>query len=217
MLRGLIYLLAVLVQFSAIAECDFETDSLNRYEDEILRAAEKNELKKMVPPLVCILKMQQDSEGFSRYLSSSFLRPMFGGGQTPGTQSDPRYQVVAKVLEQLAMRPADVIERSVVAEFSKGDWNFYTLFCEKGNTEYCSIFLPDEKRVKSEAPLLAAASMMRLRKAYQVLNGQQRDLIAARIKKLHHDIPHSDALKRKFIDQIYDELFVNPLHPAMLG
>ena len=83
----------------------------------------------------------------ARYLSSSFLRPMFGGAQTKGVPTDPRYKNVAHILEELALRAPDGVQRSFVTEFSHGDWRFYTLFCESGNTEFCSIFLPDETRV----------------------------------------------------------------------
>ena len=208
-----ILLLSPLVQ----ADCDLSSDSLNRYEDEILRAAEAKDYKKIAPPLACILQMQSESEGFDRYLSSSFLRPLLGGSQTPGTEKDPRYQIVAQVMEQLAMHAKDGVQRSFVTEFSRGDWRFYTLFCEQGNTEFCSRFLPDEHKVSSEPPLLAAASMMRLRKAYQVLKGEQRELVAKRIKNLYRDIPQSDLLRRKFIEEIYGELFQNQIPLGMLG
>lgn len=191
----------------ADAICDFAPGSLMRYEREILKAAEAQNFKKMAQPLACILQMQSDSEGFARYLSHSFLRPLLGGAQIGGVPKDPRYKVVSQVLEQLALKADDGVQKSFVTEFSRGEWRFYTLFCEKGNTDHCSDFLPDEIKVKDEAPILAAASMLRLRKAYQVLKGPQRDLIAQRLKNLHRDIPKTSALQRKFIDQIYEELF----------
>src|SRR5262249_8147813 len=142
------------------AECDFEPEALNRYEDEILRAAERDQPVKMAEPLACILRMQSESEDMSRVLSASYLRPLLGGAQIKGVKIDPRYKKVAGVLEKLALHSKESTQLSFVSEFSKGDWRFYTLFCEKGNVEYCSVFLPDETRVKSESPLIAAASMM---------------------------------------------------------
>jgi hypothetical protein len=197
------------------AECNLEAESLNRYEQDILNAADARDYRKMAPPLACMLQMQTESDGMSRYMASSFLRPLLGGAQTPGLTKDPRYKVVSHVLEELAMHASDGVQRSFVTEFSQGDWRFYTLFCEQGNTEFCSIFLPDESKVSAEAPLLAAASMLRLRKAYQVLKGEQRELVAQRLKNLYRDIPRSSALKRKFIEQIYNELFPAPIPLSM--
>ncbi|MGE3682611.1 MAG: hypothetical protein AB7G93_12870 [Bdellovibrionales bacterium] len=202
---------------TARAECDFEPEALNRYEHEILAAAQAGDAKKLAAPLVCVLQMQTESEGIARYLSSSFLRPILGGSQTPGLAKDKRYELVAKALERLALRAPDVVQSSFLTEFSRGDWRFYTLFCEQGNTEFCSVFLPDANKVTGEPPLLAAASMMRLRKAYQVLKGEQREHVALRLKQLYRDIPASSSLKRRVIEQIYDELFRGETPLSRLG
>lgn len=206
-----ILLVAVFVTVAAQADCDFEPSALNRYEHEILKAAENKTYKSMAQPLACILQMQTESEGVARYLSNSYLRPLLGGPHPPGVVKDPRYKIISEMLEKLALHTNDVVQRSFVTEFSRGDWRFYTLFCEKGDTQFCSVFLPDEGRVRDESPLLAAASMMRLRKAYQVLQGEQRDVAAQRLKNLYRDIPKSESLKRKFIEQIYSELFQDQL------
>lgn len=197
------------------AECDLSPDSLNKFEQEILRAAEAKNYKAMAQPMACILQMQSENEGMARYLAHSYLRPLLGGGQISGVEKDPRYKVISDVFEQLTLRTNDVVQKSFVTEFSRGEWRFYTIFCEQGDTQYCSTFLPDEKKVGAEPPLLAAASMMRLRKAYQVLKGEQREIAASRLKRLYKEIPRSDSLKRKFIDQIYSELFARD--PIPLG
>lgn len=197
--------------------CDLDVESLNHYELEILESAAAKDFKRMALPLACVLRMQSESAGMARYLSSSYLRPLLGGTQPPGIDPDPRYKVVARALEHLAMRSRDGVRESFVAEFARGDWRFYSLFCEQGNTEYCSAFLPDEKKIRSEPPVLAAASMMRLRKAFQVLRGSQRDLVAQRLKNLYRDLPKSDPLKRKFIEEIYQDLFGRPAPIQSLG
>lgn len=193
------------------AECVMDSDALMKYEQEILNAASKKKYVDIAEPLTCLLRMQNETEGFAKYLSSSFLRPLFGADLPAHLPKTSEYAEVEKVLTQLAQQSNDVLRNSFVSEFSKGDWSFYTLFCEEGNTSYCSDFLPDAQRVKGEPPLLAAASMLRLRKAYTVLKGSQQDLIASRLKKLYREIPKEDVLRRKFIDQIYEDLFENQI------
>lgn len=201
----------------ASTKCKLDAGELVKYEQAILRAAEKKSYKEMALPLACILQMQIESDGFSRYLSSSFLRPLLGGTQTPGLAKDPRYIVVVKALEQLALHSKNDVQSSFIAEFSRGDWKFYTLFCEDGNTDFCSVFLPDDGQIKNEPSLLAAASILRLQKAYSVLSGPQRDLIGDRIKKLYREIPPEAALKRKFIEQIYSEMFLTSKPLSLLS
>lgn len=217
-----VFLTATFLASATAKECDDSAGSLMHYERQVLQAANagKDSAKKyleMDEPLACILKLQSEGEGMDRYLSASFLRPLLGGYQTPGTVKDPRYQTVAKALEQLALRSNDAVGKSFVSEFSRGDWRFYTLFCEKGDTGDCIDFLPDEKRVKSEAPLLAAASMLRLRQAYRVLSGKQRDRVAQRLKNLYREIPQESRLQRKFIDQIYQEIFQDGIPLSMMS
>lgn len=192
------------------ADCDFSISALNRYEVDLLQAADKKDVKKMAEPLACMIKMHAQNDGLARYMAHSYLRPLLGGAVTKGVKLDPRYSTIQKAIEELSLRSTDHLRGSFVAEFSKGDWRFYTLFCEQGNTEYCTTFLPDEERIKSESPLLAAASMLRLRQAYQVLKGDSRELVAQRLKNLYRAIPESSRLQRKFIEQIYHELFVSP-------
>jgi hypothetical protein len=140
-------------------------------------------------------------------MASSFLKTLMGGDQIAGVMRDARYKKVAQTLSELTLRNKTPLKNSVVAEFARGDWTFYKLFCEEGDTSFCSTFLPDESRVKREAPLLAAASLMRLKKAYHVLSGEEREKVAARIKNLYREIPAEEKLTRQFIDQIYLELF----------
>ncbi|MGE4132849.1 MAG: hypothetical protein AB7F86_14510 [Bdellovibrionales bacterium] len=189
--------------------CSDEAGALVHYEDQILKAAQNQRMADMAHPLACILKMQAEDRGMASYLAASFLRPLMGGEQTSGLVRDRRYKTVAKALEQLSQRAAEPLD-SFVGRFSEGDWKFYGLFCEQGDTQHCSVFLPSESEVIEQKPLLAAASILRLRQAYRVLQGDQRDLIEARIRKLHKSIPRTQVLQRKFIDKVYTELFESP-------
>jgi hypothetical protein len=187
--------------------CQADADQLLVYEQKILKAAESGHHKNMIEPLVCILKLQGQGVGMDRYLANSFLHPLLGGPQISGVSADPRYVVVARALEELTSNSNSPLHKSVVAEFSKGEWPYYKLFCETGDTQFCADFMPDLKKVNSESPLLAAGSLMRLRQAYKVLNGTQKNLIGQRIKKMYREIPVSATLTRKFIDQIHKDLF----------
>jgi hypothetical protein len=195
---------AVLCSINAGAECTLSAEHLVKLEKEVLSARTPSQ---MADPLACILRMQEEADGFSRYMASSFLKDLMGGDQIAGVIKDARYKKVAKTLSELTLRSKTPLKDSVVAEFARGDWTFYKLFCEEGDTSFCSTFLPDESRVKREAPLLAAASLMRLKKAYHVLSGEEREKVAARIRNLYREIPIEEKLTRRFIDQIYLELF----------
>lgn len=197
-------LFAVLCSINVGAECKLSAEHLVKLEKEVLNARTPSQ---MADPLACILRMQEEADGFSRYMASSFLKALMGGDQIAGVIKDARYKKVAKTLSELTLRSKTPLKDSVVAEFARGDWTFYKLFCEEGDTSFCSTFLPDESRVKREAPLLAAASLMRLKKAYHVLSGEEREKVAARIKNLYREIPVEEKLTRQFIDQIYLELF----------
>lgn len=130
-------------------QCNFEPGALVQYEQSILRAAETKSVKLLASSFACILKAQSESNGFSRYLASSFLRPILGGEQIKSLTADKRYQLVAGFLEEIALRSPHGVQKSFLSEFAKGDWTFYTLFCEQGNVEFCERFMPDEVSVKN--------------------------------------------------------------------
>lgn len=197
----------ILLIFTAVvanAECVLDADHLVKLEREVLNAKTPSQ---MADPLACILKMQQEADGFSRYMAGSFLKTLMGGDQLKGVLKDARYKRVINALTDLTMKNKTPLQNSVIAEYARGDWTFYKIFCEEGDTSFCTAFLPDESKVKHEKLLLAAASLMRLKKAYHVLSGEDREMVASRIKNLYREIPREEKLARKFIDQIYLELF----------
>lgn len=122
---------------------------------------------------------------------------------------DRRYQVIADELTKISTHSK--LDNSLMAAHSRGAWGFYKLFCEQGDIEYCATMLPSEDQVKKESDLLAASSMLTLRKAYYILDGKQKDEIAARIRQIYRNLPLDKSLKRKVIDQIYSELFAPSL------
>lgn len=202
-MKNLVCLLA-LWSSAASSECVLEASHLVKLDRQVLGAKTTEE---MAEPLACILRMHEEGDGFSRYMASSFLKALLGGDQIQGVMKDARYKKVADALKELTLKNNTPLKDSVIAYFARGDWTFYKLFCEEGDVSFCPTFLPDESRVQKESPLLAAASMLRLKKAYQVLDGKEREEVATRIKNLYREIPLAEKLQRKFIDQIYRELF----------
>lgn len=189
---------------SSAFACEYSPDAVLKYEREILRASKPAEV---ASPLACILELQEKGEGMTKYMAASTLKPLLGGPQINGVIKDGRYKNVENMISRLTLRTPDFLRESVVAHYARGDWEFYKLFCEQGDTEHCSTFLPDEDVVKNERPLLAAASMLRLKTAFHKLKGKDQEVVAKRLKNLYRDIPDKDLLQRKFIDQIYSELF----------
>lgn len=198
-------------------DCVHTEDALRNYEARILNAAadfkkhtDSSKLLKITEPLSCILEIQEKSSGWLQYLANSFLRPIFGGAQIQGVPKDDRYAIIARELAKITQHSPDILNDSVVAAHSRGAWNFYKLFCEQGDIEYCVTFLPDEEQIKVQSPLLAASSMLMLRKAYSVLKGKQKEEVADRIRRIYDQTPAGPDLKRRVIEQIYSELFLKP-------
>lgn len=200
----LIPFFATIHSFADDSKCEIAAGALVKYERLALQAKKVDEL---VRPLACILKIQQEGAGIARVFATSFLQTMLGAGQLDGLTKDARYRRLTEKLEELTLKTPDPVYQSVIAEFARGDWEFYKLFCEQGDTSFCTDFLPDEKSVKEDKPLLAAASLLRLKNAFHVLKGKEREKVAARLKNLFKEIPAENKLQRKFIDEIYKELF----------
>jgi hypothetical protein len=219
-------LLFMILAFGANAErdCEQSEGALMRYESKILTAAadfkkrhDGRSLLKITAPLTCILQIQEKSSGWLKYLANSFLRPIFGGPQIQGVPKDDRYEIVARELVKVSEHGSDLIDNSLMGAHARGAWGFYTLFCEKGDVEFCSSFLPDEEQIEIESPLLAASSMILLRKAYYVLKGKQKDEVAERIRQIYQHTPAGPGLKRQVIERIYSELFTRPVTLSLLS
>ena len=205
-------------------KCETTQSALMKYEERILNAADQfnkskdsRNLLKISAPLLCILEIQEMESGLVKYFANSFLRPIFGGPQINGVPKDPRYKIIADELTKISVHSTHLLDDSIMATHSRGAWSFYSLFCEQGNVEYCTAFLPDEDRIKIESPLLAASSMIMLRKAFYLLKGKQKEEVADRIKQIYKTTPLDSALKRKVIEQIYSELFAPPIPLSLLS
>lgn len=204
-------------------KCELSQNALMKYEQRILVAADQfarhhdaKYLLQITKPLACVLDIQEKSDGQLKYFANSFLRPVLGGPQTRGMPPDPRYKIVARELNRISEH-ANLLDNSVMAAHSRGAWGFYSLFCEQGNVEFCTTFLPSDEQIKIESPLLAVSSMLMLRKAFYVLNGKQKAEIAERIKQLYKVTPSGGGLKRRMIEQIYSELFAAPTPLSLLS
>jgi len=202
----------------ATEPCELSHNGLMKYEQRILVAADlfkrqhnSKQLLKITEPLACLLEIQEHGEGDLKIFANSFLRPILGGAQTPGVPTDPRYKIIADELTKISNHVTHPMDRGVLAAHSRGAWKLYALFCEQGDVEFCTTFLPDQNRIEEESPLLASSSMLILRQAYHSLSGKQKDEVAERIKQIYKTLPMDNSLKRKMIDQIYSELFPIPM------
>ena len=207
MTKTFLFLAALLAGARAETPCERTEGAVFNHERVLLDAAAHQRVEAMARPLACLLDTQEHGEGRARLYAASVLRPLLGGSQLAGVMADRRYAQASRLIERMTAHAADPVADSVVSRYAGGDWTFYKLFCEEGNTDYCVAFLPDERKVRAESPLLAAAGILRLRKAYGVLRGPQREEVGQRIKTLYRDIPREDGLRRKFIDLVYEELF----------
>ncbi|MGE0762342.1 MAG: hypothetical protein AB7N80_03590 [Bdellovibrionales bacterium] len=198
-------------------QCRFDQDALQGYEQEILVATQKYAtqdhkefLRKITPPLNCILDIQEKGEGFLKYLANSFLQPLLGGGQISHVPKDVRYQAFANKMRKISEKSPNPLTSSLPAAHARGAWGFYRGFCEPQNQSGCVEFLPPQDLIERQSPLLGASSMMLLRQAYFSTEGEGRNQIANRIRNLYLTTPRDQILKRQVIDKIYRELFPQP-------
>ena len=192
--------------------CDTSDDAMLGYQAEILRSVEKTTrddrswLKDVEYPLSCLLAGQKENGGLSKYFAGSFLRPLLGAEEIDGLPKDERFKKVSAILARLTLKEENISQSSVLAEFAQGEWGFYSP-CDRKKNKACPIFLPEEKDIKDGAPLIAAASMLHLQKAYLALEGKEKHEVEKRIKNLYRNISSKDRLKRRVINEIYAELF----------
>lgn len=207
---SMLVLLAGLACVAGVAtDCEISSDGLRLAEHNLLNAANapKNAWMKMQPHLACIFRIHQEAEGMTKIFADGFLRTLFGGPKATGMKKDFRYEKVTKALIEHSLDAKDPINSSPMSEYMKGGWAFYKLMCQDGDTQFCATFLPDEKLVKDQTPMLSAASMLTLREAYLGLGGKQKQEVAERIKNIYFRLPDRNGLRRKVIDEIYFELF----------
>lgn len=93
----------------------------------------------------------------------------------------------------------------------EGTWGYYERMCNPKDAESCIVFLPDEEQIKAESPIIGSSSMILLKNAYAKLAGEDRKFVETRIRNLYKSISKKETLKRKTIEQIYQELFSDKL------
>jgi hypothetical protein len=188
----------------AAPSCDYSSEGVRKAYDQILAHYPKPQA---VPHFQCLLEIHKNSSGVLKILAGDALRPLMGGHALAGRGVEKNSKKMAQLLKKVALRSPDVIHDSFLQDYTDGAWGFYDLFCKPPVTEHCFVFLPDEKQIQTENDLFGSSSMMILRNAYLTLQGKDRELVADRIKNLYQKISQDDFLKRKIIDQIYQELF----------
>lgn len=200
----------------ASAECEFSPEGIMKVQRQILRQAEtvkkSTDLAHAVRgPLDCLLKIQLKGPGLLRPLASAALRPLLGGQALQGTTNDSRHEKIAKALTATSLQ-----DRKFLKKYTRGQWSYYDLFCKLKDQSNCGVFLPSDKQIQEESPLIGASSLLLLRSAYKILHGKPKQQVAQQIKDLHQKITDSDPLKKQVIDEIYQEFFPEitlPLRP----
>lgn len=192
------------------------------HEQRILEAVKSDKIAKAgaeeaFKSFMCLLEIQEKSEGYLKVLANSFLRPFMGSGQIAGVPLDQRYATVSRLLKRLTELNKDPVHTSLLEAHARGEWGLYKLFCEQGSVEYCSEFLPDEKLIGKMNSMTGASSMILLKVAYLKLRGPQQNKVAERLRNLYRTIGNEDQLKRRVIEDIYRELFSAPMPVGMLS
>jgi len=202
--------------------CDQSNDDLLAYQRDILKSVEASHLsdadwlKAVARPLNCLLQRQEAGTGMEKYYAGSLLRPLFGAREIDGLPDDPRFGKVAEILSRLTLKSDDIIKRSLITLFAKGEWGFYSP-CDTKKDNRCPIFLPEEEHVKNQPPLIAASLMIHLKDAYFLLKGKEKQEVATRIKNLYRSIPENSPIKLQDIDEIYFEIFAPRVHLSLLS
>jgi hypothetical protein len=211
---ALLVLLSVVVLHAreAAAPCDDGDDGLLKYQQQILQSvdhltgSEDLWFRGVSHPLGCLLQTQEQGKGRTKYYAGSLLRPLIGGPVTEGLPQDSRYQKVSDLLLKMTVKSPDVINQSLLTLFAAGEWGFFSP-CEGTGYKKCPIFLPEEKDIRNQSPIIAAASMLHLQKAYLNLEGKEKKEAKDRIMSLYLNTPENAPLQREVIKRIYLQLF----------
>jgi hypothetical protein len=206
--KTLMALTLLFAQAHATPSCEDTAGAFLNYQHEILSSVENKKesdaewLKKISHPLRCLLRGREMTTGLDQYLAGAFLEPLMGGEIPNKLPDDVRYRKVAEIFHRLSLNSPNILNDSVVADFAQAEWGIY-----EGWGQGFSVFMPNENSIQSRPPLMAASSMIHLKKAYLVLQGKERQEVANRIKNLYETTPKDSVLQRKVIDQIYREIF----------
>lgn len=149
----------------------------------------------------------EPADGAEKAFVRDLTSPLLGGQQTSGLLKDRRYKMASAAIEKLTSGSHDILRGSVLTLNALGNWGYYKGFCEGSLSESCIDFLPDEKLIQNQSPLMGSASMLLLWQAYSSVDGPQREKIANRIRGIYQNTPESEVLKSKRIKQIYREIF----------
>jgi hypothetical protein len=196
----LIVSIGILLSLQTLAapskECEMSADGIMASYNAILD--QKNSEKS----LQCLLTIHREASGILKSLAAAALRPLMGGMPLAGRKLNSQNK---KTTEALIKKALD--QDTLLQDYATGTWGFYDLFCKEKTSEYCTLFLPDESQVLRESALIGSSSMLLLRTAYLHLQGSEKMIVEERLRQLYQRISSRDTLKRKTIDNIYQELF----------
>jgi len=212
-MKWLILIGILLGNFAAKAfECQDTAEGFYSYQDSILASAQRNlsakEFKREIEqPLHCLLQSFKNEGGLARYVAGACLRRLFGGPEIQGFHRGKNYELVLKKLIAEQIRQKDLFKNSELSIYAVVEWEEYQPFCQGIVAESdCFELLPDSEQVQAQSELLGASSMLILRSAYRQFSGEAKSKVEETILKLRREIPKKDFLKRKVIEEIYQEM-----------
>jgi len=192
--------------------CQDTPEGMYTYQDKILAMAKKNVkihafTKSIEEPLLCLLQNYKNETGMTRYVAGACLRRLLGGAEIQGFQRGRSYDLVLKKLITQQISRKDLLKNSELSIYAMAQWEEYQPFCKGITAEGdCVELLPDSHKIREQSELLGASSMMVLRSAYKQFSGQTKRRVEELIVRLYREIPKEQYLKRKVIEQIYQEM-----------
>ena len=211
-----IFVLSTILIFSLKAtalECDDSTEALLGYQKQILSAAHSTSnseqfLQRSAEPLRCLLQIYSHSDGVTKFLAGSCLKPLWGGPEHKLLRKDKNYDKALKAFFEKSLNDPDLLKQSELTAFADADWGDYQNFCQGSVSEnMCLELLPDAGHIRAQSEMLGASSLLVLRHAYRQFSGKNKKQVATLIARLYRDIPREDRLKRRVIEEIYLEIF----------
>ncbi|KHD90063.1 MAG: hypothetical protein OM95_00655 [Bdellovibrio sp. ArHS] len=195
-----------------------EAQDLYLYQDRILSLAKKatsaERLKAdMQQPLRCLVETYKDSDDLlTKYVAGACLQRLMGGPEVKGFNRNKAHDVVYQSLINQQLEQSALLTKSEIADFAQGKWQEYIDFCKGSVTELlCSELLPSNDRIQLQNEMLGATSMLVLKSAYHQFSGETKKKIHQQITKLYRETSKNSPLKRRVIDQIYQEINKTPL------
>ncbi len=197
----------------ATTPCREEPEDLYRYQDQILALVKTSKTpeilkSKMARPLRCLIEAYKTNDDMlTQYVAGSCLQRLMGGPEMTGFKRTRAHEIIYELLINQQLQSQEILSKSEIADLASGKWLEYVNFCKGSVTEtLCRELLPTNERIKEQNELLGATSMLVLKSAYHHFSGDVKKQVLAQIKKLYKETSPESPVKRRVIEQIYQEI-----------